>query len=208
MQELTAVYEDTRSKLQTTVSEYQATVQKLQILEQEVSVLKQNLNAASADRKGAESKIQELTVKITEITNINNQLTQVRQKLECDLKQVSADYDDIARELKLADDRANKAGHDAQHFECLLREENVKLQRADQARKALETEVGPDACVKSKVVLLKSLSILQMRTLTVKMEEFESTAVQSSRVTIKKMEQRIEELEVRYRVITHPFDRV
>ncbi len=35
-----------------------------------------------------------------------------------------------------------------------------------------------------------------MRTLTVKMEEFESTAVQSSRVTIKKMEQRIEELEV------------
>lgn len=47
--------------------------------------------------------------------------------------------------------------------------------RADQARKALETEV---------------------RTLTVKMEEIESTAVQTSRVTIKKMEQRIEELEV------------
>ncbi len=34
--------------------------------------------------------------------------------------------------------------------------------------------------------------------MTVKMEEFESTAVQTSRVTIKKMEQRIEELEVLY----------
>ena len=54
-------------------------------------------------------------------------------------------------------------------------EENAKLVRADQARKALETEV---------------------RTLTVKMEEIESTAVQTSRVTIKKMEQRIEDLEV------------
>ncbi len=140
-QELTALYEESRTKLQTSVSEYQATVQRLQVLEQEVTVLKQNLSAASADRRGAESKVQELTTRITEITNVNNQLTQVRQKLESDLKTVSADYEDIARELKLADDRANKAGHDAQHFETLLREENVKLQRADQARKALETEV-------------------------------------------------------------------
>ncbi len=177
MQELTALYDDSRSKLQSSVSEYQSTVQKLQVLEQEVTVLKQNLNAATANSRGAESKIQELTVKITEITNINNQLVQVKQKLEQDLKQVSVDYDDVARELKLADDRANKAGSDAQHFESLLREENVKFQRADQARKALETEV---------------------RTMTVKMEEFESTAVQSSRVTIKKMEARIEELEVMY----------
>lgn len=45
----------------------------------------------------------------------------VKTKLEKDLGQVSADYDDIARELKMADDRANKAGHDAQHYEVLLR---------------------------------------------------------------------------------------
>ena len=37
-----------------------------------------------------------------------------------------------------------------------------------------------------------------MRTLTVKMEEIESTAISTSRVTIKKMETRIEELEVLY----------
>ena len=37
-----------------------------------------------------------------------------------------------------------------------------------------------------------------MRTLTVKMEEIESTAIMTSRVTIKKMETRIEELEVLY----------
>jgi len=175
IQELTAIYDETQRKLQSSVSEYEKVVQKVHILEQEVNVLKGNLSGATNDRQIMQSKIQELTTKITEITNINNQLTQVKVKLEKDLGAVNADYQDIARELKLADDRANKAGSDAQHFETLLREENVKLQRADQARKALETEV---------------------RTMTVKMEEFESTAVQSSRVTIKKMEQRIEELEV------------
>ena len=39
---------------------------------------------------------------------------------------------------------------------------------------------------------------MQVRTLTVKMEEIESTAISTSRVTIKKMETRIEELEVLY----------
>ena len=58
------------------------------------------------------------------------------------LKSVSADYDDIARELKLADERANKASGDAAHFESLMREEHAKLVQLDQAKKALETEVG------------------------------------------------------------------
>ena len=53
------------------------------------------------------------------------------------LKSVSADYDDIARELKLADERANKASGDAAHFESLMREEHAKLVQLDQAKKAL-----------------------------------------------------------------------
>jgi len=88
---------------------------------------------------------------------------------------VRAEYADIARELKLADERANKATHDAQHFEGLLREEQAKLIKADNIKKALETEV---------------------RSLTIRMEEIETNTVASSRRTIQKMEQRIEELEV------------
>ena len=42
----------------------------------------------------------------------------------------------------MADDRANKSTHDAQHFEALLREENAKLVKLDQVKKALETEVS------------------------------------------------------------------
>lgn len=175
--ELTQVYEDTRNKLQTSIEQYQTVIQKIQIYEQEINTLKTNLGQALNDRKVSDSRVNELSVKITEITNVNNQLTDIKMKLEKELSTVSADYNDVARELKLADDRANKAGHDAQHFEVLLREESNKLVKIDQAKKALETE---------------------LRSVTIRMEEIESTAMSSSRVTIKKMEQRIEELEVMY----------
>merc|ERR1711994_915677 len=89
--------------------------------------------------------------------------------------QVSKDYDDIARELKLADDRANKAGSDAHHFESLLREEQAKLVKIDQAKKSLENEV---------------------RSLSVRIEEIETNSVATSKRTIQKMEIRIQELEV------------
>merc|ERR1712012_1177192 len=72
-------------------------------------------------------------------------------------------------------ERANKASHDAQHFEGLLREEQAKYVKAENVKKALEQEV---------------------RSLTIRMEEIETNTVASSRRTIKKMEERIEELEI------------
>merc|ERR1712200_348979 len=101
-------------------------------------------------------------------------LTQAKGKLEKELSGVSREYDDITRELKLADDRANKAGNDAKHFESLLREEQAKMVNLVTAKKALENEV---------------------RSLSVKIEEIESVSVANSKRTIQKMEIRIEELE-------------
>merc|ERR1712020_510405 len=112
---------------------------------------------------------------VNELTTANNQLVMVKTKLEKEFGQVSKDYDDIARELKLADDRANKAGSDAHHFESLLREEQTKIVKIDNAKKALENEV---------------------RTLSVKIEEIETNSVATSKRTIQKMEIRIQELEV------------
>merc|ERR1712226_225711 len=92
-----------------------------------------------------------------------------------DLAVVTRDYQDIAKELKLADDRANKASADAGHFESLLREEQTKVVKIDSAKKALENEV---------------------RSLSVKIEEIETNPVATSKRTIQKMEIRIQELEV------------
>merc|ERR1712025_555049 len=99
----------------------------------------------------------------------------IKIKIEKELAVVTKDYDDIARELKLADDRANKAGSDAAHFESLLREEQNKLVKIDGAKKALENEV---------------------RSLSVRIEEIETNSVATSKRTIQKMEVRIQELEV------------
>merc|ERR1712088_1255056 len=125
--------------------------------------------------KDYELKLNGFNGKVNELTTANNQLVMVKTKLEKEFGQVSKDYDDIARELKLADDRANKAGSDAHHFESLLREEQAKLVKIDQAKKSLENEV---------------------RSLSVRIEEIETNSVATSKRTIQKMEVRIEELEV------------
>merc|ERR1712117_674672 len=124
--------------------------------------------------KGQAEKIMQLTAayddinkKLSDLTGANQNLSQVKVKIEKDLAAVTRDYNDIARELKLADDRANKAAADAGHFESLLREEQTKLIKIDNAKKALENEV---------------------RTLSVRIEEIETNSVATSKRTIQKME--------------------
>merc|ERR1712088_1150847 len=147
---------------------------RLVVSDGELTNAKRSLTQILNEKKMFESKLTELSTKITEITNINVNLTSVKAKLEKDLGMVQHNYEDMARELKLADDRANKAANDAQHFEGLLREESVKVQKLDNVKKALETEV---------------------KNMTVRIEEIETTAISSSKRTIQKMEMRIVELE-------------
>merc|ERR1711992_373316 len=149
--QLTSAYEDVNRKLGASVQQYDITI------------------------KDYELKLNGFNGKVNELTTANNQLVMVKTKLEKEFGQVSKDYDDIARELKLADDRANKAGSDAHHFESLLREEQAKLVKIDQAKKSLENEV---------------------RSLSVRIEEIETNSMATSKRTIQKMEVRIEELEV------------
>jgi len=173
--ELTSILEKTNQKLVMATEAADGNAKRLAAADQELHAGKRGMAELANSKKILESKLAEYTAKITEITNINTSLASIKVKLEKDLTQVSASYEDMAKELKLADDRANKAAHDAQHFEGLLREEAAKVQRVDQAKKALETQV---------------------KSLTIRMEEIETTAVTSSKRTIAKMEARIEELEM------------
>merc|ERR1712038_1679223 len=172
--ELTSIIDKTNIKLNDAVGQLDGTSKRLVVSDGELTNAKRSLTQILNEKKMFESKLTELSTKITEITNINVNLTSVKTKLEKDLSMVSSNYDDMARELKLADERANKAANDAQHFEGLLREETAKVQKIDTVKKALETEV---------------------KNLTIRMEEIETTAVSSSKRTIMKMEQRIVELE-------------
>merc|ERR1719495_2456098 len=169
--ELTAAYDDVNKKLAGSMQQYDITIKRLQQIEAEFKGLKVNYDNSMKVTKDYETKLGGMNNRVTELTTINTNLSQVKVKLEKELAVVSRDYDDIARELKLADERANKAGTDAQHYESLLREEQNKMVSLVNAKKALENEV-------------RSLSV-----------KIESTSVASSKRTIQKMEMRITELE-------------
>merc|ERR1712117_875165 len=154
-------------------SEYEANKKKLV---DEINVLSRRLAEAESRLKNEVEVIKKkMSITITELemsldaSNKSNAQLQNTCKVQNEIGQVSKDYDDIARELKLADDRANKAGSDAHHFESLLREEQAKLVKIDQAKKSLENEV---------------------RSLSVRIEEIETNSVATSKRTIQKMEVR------------------
>lgn len=172
--ELTSALDSSNKKVQQTVEQFNSVAHQLQIFEKESSQYRQALDQALLGKKAGEGKIVELSSRLNEITSINVSLTQKISKIEKELSAISADYSDIARELKLADERANKATHDAQYCEGLLREEQAKSLKVETARKALETEV---------------------RSLTLRMEEIESSSFSNTKKSIQKMELRIEELE-------------
>merc|ERR1719382_781531 len=173
--ELTAAMDKANMNLKGAGEQNMAFAGKIQMLEVDITKIRQVLEQTNNAKKVAEQKLGELAPKFTEMTGLNNTLVAAKTKLEKDLVAVRTEYTDIARELKLADERANKASHDAQHFEGLLREEANKLVKCENTKKALETE---------------------MRSLTIRMEEIETNTVATSRRTIQKMEIRIEELEV------------
>merc|ERR1711994_281629 len=172
--ELTQIIDKTTLKYNEVMGQLDGANKRLVATDGEFANTKRSLTQLLNEKKMFESKLTELSTKITEITNINVNLTSVKTKLEKDLSLVQHNYEDMARELKLADDRANKAANDAQHFEGLLREESVKVQKLDNVKKALETEV---------------------KNMTVRIEEIETTPISSSKRTIQKMQMRIVELE-------------
>merc|ERR1719350_863951 len=145
------------------------------MIETELKTVTNNYNNSIKVVKDYEGKMAGLNKQVADLTSANTNFGQYKIKIEKDLAAVTRDYQDIAKELKLADDRANKAGADAGHFESLLREEQTKVVKIDTAKKALENEV---------------------RSLSVRIEEIETNSVATSKRTIQKMEIRIQELEV------------
>lgn len=173
--DMTAMLNDAQKKLSAASEQNHGYLSRVTILETEVTKIRSVLEQTATARKMAETKLAEMTPHLTQLSGMNANLGAAKSKLENDIKAVTSEYNDIARELKLADERANKASTDAQHYDGLLREEQAKFVKSDATKKALENEV---------------------RSLTIRMEEVETNTVATSRRTIHKMEVRIEELEV------------
>merc|ERR1712109_233520 len=133
--ELTAALDNANKNLKGAGDQNMAFAGKIQMLEVDITKIRQVLEQTANAKKVAEQKLGELGPKFNEMTGLNNTLNVAKAKLEKGLVAVRTEYTDIARELKMADERANKASHDAQHFEGLLREEQAKLVKSENTKK-------------------------------------------------------------------------
>merc|ERR1712012_1319906 len=131
--ELSAAFEDSKKKLGAAADQNGAYMKTVQLLEADITKIRTVLEQTVTAKKAAEGQIAAMNPKLNELSGLNNTLNNAK--------------------LKLADERANKASHDAQHFEGLLREEQAKFVKAENVKKALEQEV---------------------RSLTIRMEEIET----------------------------------
>merc|ERR1711915_792225 len=129
--ELTAAYDDVNKKLGASVQQYDITIKRLTQIEAEFKSLTTTYNNTLKVVKDYEVKFGGLNKQVTELTAANQNLGQIKIKIEKDLAAVTRDYQDIAKELKLADDRANKAGADAGHFENEVRSLSVRIEEIE-----------------------------------------------------------------------------
>merc|ERR1719270_3093135 len=110
--QLTSAYDDVNKKLAGSAQQYDVTVKRLTVIENELKTVTVNYNNSVKVVKDYEGKMAVLSKQVAELTSTNTNLSQFKVKVEKDLAAVTRDYNDIARELKLADDRANKAAAD------------------------------------------------------------------------------------------------
>ena len=58
---------------------------------------------AQRQKRAAEEQVEEFRVRINELQTINVNLTSVKSKLEQELANLTADYDEVTKELKVGD---------------------------------------------------------------------------------------------------------
>nr|CAG4646600.1 EOG090X0ECA [Macrothrix elegans] len=137
--------------------------------------MRANLEAALRAKRAAEQSAEDAAARINELTTINANLSSIRAKLEQELSSYAADYEEATKELKLADDRAQKAQAELKHTVDILHEEQERIVKIESIKKALEIEI---------------------KNLTIRLEEVETNALVSSKRIISKLEARVRDIEL------------
>jgi len=173
--ELTSMYEESQRQLHITIDQYGVAQRRLQALSAELEDLRGNLEAAIRAKRAAEQTVEEATHRINELSTINVNLSSIKVKLEQELAAYAADYDEATKELKMADDRAQKAQVELKHVTDLLHEESERVVKIESIKKALEIEV---------------------KNITIRLEEVEMNALVNSKRIISKLETRVRDMEL------------
>jgi len=139
-------------------------------LEESRTLLEQSDRA----RRQAEGELADANENLNCMTTTHNNLGVVKRKLEGELQTLHADLDDMLKEAKHSEEKAKKAMVDAARLADELRAEQEHAQNQERYRKGLD---------------------IQVKELTVRLEEAEGNALKASKKTIVKLEGRVRELE-------------
>ncbi|KAH8360347.1 hypothetical protein KR200_002305 [Drosophila serrata] len=173
--ELQAHYEDVQRQLQATLDQYGIAQRRLAGLNGELEEVRSHLDSANRAKRTVELQYEEATTRINELTTANVNLVSIKSKLEQELSVVASDYEEVSKELRISDERYQKVTVELKHVVEQVHEEQERIVKLETIKKSLEVEV-------------KNLSI--------RLEEVELNAVAGSKRIISKLEARIRDLEL------------
>ncbi|XP_021698427.1 paramyosin, short form isoform X2 [Aedes aegypti] len=173
--EIQAHYEEIQRQLQSTVDQYGIAQRRIQSLTGELEEIRVNYDSSLRSKRQVEVQLEEATSRINDLTVSNASYASLRTKLEQELQVLASDYEEVTRELRVSDERYQKVQVELKHTVELLHEEQERIVKIETIKKSLEVEV---------------------KQLSVRLEEVEVNAVAGSRRIIGKLEARLRDIEV------------
>jgi len=173
--EITAQYEELQRQLQTTIDQYSIAQRRIQSMAGELEEMRANYDQSLRSKRQVEISLEESSTRNAELTNININLQNIRSKIEAELSTLAADYEEVTRELRMSDERYQKVQVELKSTIQVLHEEQERIVKIETIKKSLEVEV---------------------KNLSVRLEEVEANAVVGARRAISKLESRVRDMEI------------
>jgi len=173
--ELQAHYDEVQRQLQVTLDQYGIAQRKLQSITAELEEIRGNYEAAVRAKRTAELLHEEAVTRVNELTTINVNLASAKSKVEQELATLAGDYDEVTRELRAADERYQRVQVELKHTVETLHEEQERIVKIEAIKKSLEIEV---------------------KNLSVRLEEVEANAIVGGKRIISKLEARVRDVEL------------
>lgn len=125
---------------------------------------------AERARKNAENELGEVTVRLTEVQLQVTALTNDKRRMEADIAAMQSDLDDALNGQRAAEERADRLQAEVNRLADELRQEQDNYKNAESLRKQLEIEI---------------------REITVRLEEAEAFAQREGKRQIAKLQARV-----------------
>jgi len=174
LQELQTAYDELQRQLQQTLDQYGVAQRRLQQLIAENEEFRANLEAANRARRNAELQLEDSMARIKDLTTINANISSTKSKLEQEIAVIAGDYDEVTKELRLADERLMKCTTEIKRVTECLHEESERCIKLESVKKSLEVEI---------------------KNVTVRLENVEANSLVSTKRMVSKLEARVNEVE-------------